>query len=192
MTRSESIKEITAALIAFQSKLANVNKDGKANYGKYATLAALQKAIDIPLQECGLAVVQMPSGANCLSTLILHTSGEWIEATYEMKPTNNTPQGIGSCITYQRRYAIAAALNIRIDDDINDDDGDGASKPQVRANDTLTTTPTAEEETILLAVKMCATTNDLNALYQRSVSSFKNQNTLIAACKERKKELSEK
>jgi hypothetical protein len=190
MTRSESIKEITAALIVFQSKLANVNKDGKANYGKYATLAALQKAIDAPLQECGLAVVQMPSGANCLSTLLLHTSGEWIEATYEMKPTNNTPQGIGSCITYQRRYALAAALNIRIDDDINDDDGDNASKPQAQANTIASTT--AEEDAILLAVKLCNTVEELKDLHSRSVSKFKNQNTLIAACSARKLELKNK
>lgn len=183
MTRSETIKEITSALIAFQGKVSNVGKDAKANYGKYATLSAIQEAIKAPLQECGLAVVQMPDGANCLTTLIAHTSGEWIESTYEMKPTNTTPQGIGSAITYQRRYALAAALNICIDDD---DDGQKGSQGEQTQNDM---DREIAENDILLAVKLCNTKAELSALYRDKRNSFKNQNRLIEACTERKAQL---
>ena len=34
-----------------------------------------------------------------------------------MRPSKNDPQGVGSCITYQRRYAIGAILCLNIDDD---------------------------------------------------------------------------
>lgn len=183
MTHSESIKEITSALIAFQGKMDSVMKDGKAVYGKYATLAAIQDAIKQPLLDCGLGVVQMPDGANCLTTLVSHTSGEWIEATYEMRPTNNTPQGIGSCITYQRRYALAAALNICIDDD---DDGQKGSSPVQTQNDIDSE---ITENDILLAVKMCKTVDEINTVYKQNKSAFKNQNRLIEACSARKKEL---
>ncbi len=183
MTRSESIKEITSALMSFQGKINNVGKDAKANYGRYATLAAIQEAIRLPLQESGLVVVQMPDGINCLATLIAHISGEWIEATYEMKPTNATPQGVGSAITYQRRYALAAALNICIDDD---DDGQKGSQP------TQTQSEIEHEETennVLLAVKICKTIEEINTVYMQNKSVFRNQNRLIEACSIRKKEI---
>jgi len=184
MLRSESIKEITAALITFQGKMESVIKDGKANYGKYATLAAIQDAIKQPLLDCGLGIVQMPDGQNCLTTLVSHTSGEWIEATYEMKPTNNTPQGIGSCITYQRRYALAAALNICIDDD--DDGQKGSAQMQTHSD----LDREIVENDILLAVKICKTVDEINAIYKDKRSTFKNQSRLIEACAARKKELS--
>jgi len=43
-----------------------------------------------------------------------------------MKPVKNDPQGQGSAITYQRRYALGAILGLNID---ADDDGNQASKP---------------------------------------------------------------
>jgi hypothetical protein len=44
-------------------------------------------------------------------------SGEWLQSTYKMRPVKDDPQGIGSSITYQKRYAIAGALALNIDDD---------------------------------------------------------------------------
>jgi hypothetical protein len=56
--------------------------------------------------------------------MLLHTSGEWISESYEMEPTKHDPQGAGSVITYQRRYALGAILGLNIDED---DDGNKAS-----------------------------------------------------------------
>jgi hypothetical protein len=64
----------------------------------------------------------------------MHTSGQWIEATYTMKPVKDTPQDKGSCITYARRYCISSILNLQIDDIMSDDDGNKASgKVEVKA-----------------------------------------------------------
>jgi hypothetical protein len=54
----------------------------------------------------------------------MHKSGEWLGSHFTMKPVKNDPQGIGSCITYMRRYALAAILGLNIDED---DDGNQAS-----------------------------------------------------------------
>jgi hypothetical protein len=51
-------------------------------------------------------------------------SGEYIMANSIMKPVKNDPQSMGSAITYQRRYSLAALLNLNID---KDDDGNAAS-----------------------------------------------------------------
>jgi hypothetical protein len=59
----------------------------------------------------------------------MHTSGEYIWSNYEMRPVKDDPQGRGSCITYQRRYALASVLGLNIDDD---DDANEASKPVVQ------------------------------------------------------------
>src|SRR5690606_19226633 len=61
-----------------------------------------------------------------LTTMLMHVSGEWLAETYEMQPTKHDPQGAGSVITYQRRYALGAILGLNID---VDDDANKASEP---------------------------------------------------------------
>jgi hypothetical protein len=56
----------------------------------------------------------------------MHVSGEWMSESYEMQPTKHDPQGAGSVITYQRRYALGAILGLNIDED---DDANKASQP---------------------------------------------------------------
>lgn len=128
MRTSETIEKLSAALVQFQSKLITVKKDGKnPHFGnKYASLSAIIEAIQEPLSECGLAVIQLPAGQNQLETILLHDSGQFISETYEMRPAKADPQGQGSAITYQRRYALGAILCLNIDED---DDGNNASKP---------------------------------------------------------------
>jgi len=124
--KSESIKVISMALVLFHTKLRNVGKDGKNPFFKsdYATLSNILKGIREPLLEAELSFVQFPVGENGLTTVLMHSSGEWIEGTYFMKPMSAKPHDAGSVITYQRRYALGAILGINID---NDDDGNIAS-----------------------------------------------------------------
>jgi len=128
MKTSETIKEIAAALVEFQSKLTTVKKDGKnPHFGnKYASLSNIIEAIQAPLTECGISVIQLPVAESQLETILLHKSGEFISEIYTMRPVRNDPQGIGSAITYQRRYALGAILCLNIDED---DDGQAASQP---------------------------------------------------------------
>lgn len=119
---------ISKALTSFHLRINKISKDSKNPFfkSKYASLSTILDAIQHPLSECGLSICQFPTGQNGLTSLLMHESGEWISAEYEMKPVKDDPQGRGSCITYQRRYALAAILSLNIDED---DDGNRASQP---------------------------------------------------------------
>lgn len=93
---------------------------------RYASLSQIIESIQKPLNESGLAIIQLPTGDHELETTLIHTSGEFITETYKMIPQRNDPQGLGSAITYQRRYALGAILCLNIDDD---DDAEKASLP---------------------------------------------------------------
>lgn len=137
INKSESIKNIGKALLDFHENMGKVYKSETNPFfkSKYADLATILTAIKEPLHKAGLAVSQFPSGLNRLTTLLVHAeSGEYLESTYEMTPAKNDPQGQGSAITYQRRYALGAVLNLNIDED---DDGNQASTP-VKAKATAT------------------------------------------------------
>jgi len=124
MNKSESITNIAKALIAFDAEVSKIAK-GEVNpffKNKYAALPDILSAIKEPLIKAGLTVKQFPEGDHQLTTMIIHAeSGEFLESTYTMKPAKDDPQGEGSRITYQRRYALGAALGLNIDED---DDAD--------------------------------------------------------------------
>lgn len=127
MEKSESIVNLSKALITFHVKVDKVSKDSTNPFfkSKYASLSNILDAIHLPLIESGLAFSQLPTGDNGLTTILMHgDSGEFIQSTYEMKPVKDDPQGRGSVITYQRRYALASVLGLNIDDD---DDANAAS-----------------------------------------------------------------
>lgn len=124
--KSDSVKEITKALIEFKKKVPAIKKDGDNPFfkSKYATLDLIIETINKPLAESKLSFVQMPSG-NGLITVLMHESGEFIESIANLTPKDNTPQGQGSAITYMRRYALSAMLGLATEED---DDGNAASQ----------------------------------------------------------------
>lgn len=127
MEKSQSIKSIAKALITFHVKVDKIGKDASNPFfkSKYASLSNILDAINDPLNESGLSFTQFPTGDNGLTTVLMHAdSGEFIQADYTMKPVKDDPQGKGSVITYQRRYALAAILGLNIDED---DDGNTAT-----------------------------------------------------------------
>ena len=127
MKKSESIKNICKALITFKVKVGAITKDSKNPFFKssYASLGTIIEAIEEPLAESGLAVMQFPTGDHCLTTIVMHESGEWIQSIYRIRPIKDDAQGIGSCLTYQKRYALVSALCLNILE--KDDDGNQAS-----------------------------------------------------------------
>lgn len=128
MNKSESIKELATALCKFQGAVEKIKKTTTNPFfkTKYANLADILDVIREPLSDNGLSFVQFPKGQHELETMLMHTSGEWMSETYQMTPIKNDPQGLGSVITYQRRYALGAILGLNIDED---DDGIKASSP---------------------------------------------------------------
>lgn len=126
MQQSNTIAELAKALVLFHVKVDTIKKDAKNPFFKstYASLPNILEGINEPLIESGLSVAQFPTGENGLTSILLHESGEWISAEYQMRPVKDDPQGRGSCITYQRRYALASILGLNIDED---DDGNTAT-----------------------------------------------------------------
>ena len=128
MKSSESIKNIALALAAFQGEVKDPSKDGKANYGKYVQLNGLLETIRPALSKHGLSFLQFPGGDGqviTITTLLMHTSGEWIESDpFCLKAQRVDPQGAGSAVTYGRRYSLSSVLGVAWDED---DDGNKAS-----------------------------------------------------------------
>ena len=138
MKKSENIEEIAKSLIEFRKNLKQPQKDANNPFFKssYTTLDKVIEAIDETAPNHGLSFTQWAvsneQGNVGVETLLLHSSGQYIhyDAIY-MKPEKNTPQAIGSAITYSRRYTISAIFGITSDED---DDGNQAtgnkSKPK--------------------------------------------------------------
>jgi hypothetical protein len=126
-TQSENIGELAAALAKAQAEVGTVTKDSANPFYKnsYASLAAVWEATRPVLSKHQLSVVQMPSSDErgyYVETQLMHSSGQWIRSRTYMKPAKEDPQGIGSLISYARRYALQAVTMICPDDD----DGEAA------------------------------------------------------------------
>jgi hypothetical protein len=124
---SASIAKLATALAAAQGEMANATKDSTNPHfkSKYADLASVREACR-PLSKHGIAILQPTSAEGTsvtVTTMLVHTSGEWIAEDLTMTAGQNTPQAIGSAITYGRRYGLAAMVGIAPEDD----DGQAAS-----------------------------------------------------------------
>lgn len=133
MDKSDTITELAKALAKAQGQISPALKDSENPHfrSKYADLSSVWAACRKPLTDNGLSVVQMPvdaptPGSVALTTLLLHTSGEYISSTVSAPLTKQDAQGIGSALTYLRRYALSAIIGVVADDD---DDGNAASRP---------------------------------------------------------------
>lgn len=122
---------LNSAMVAALSELTNITKD-KVNphfKSKFTSLDAILDATRPVLARHGLALSQEPvfeSGMAGVVTRIIHVGGESRESKLLLPLRDQTAQGVGSCLTYSRRYSAAAVLGIASDED---DDGNVASSP---------------------------------------------------------------
>lgn len=129
MKTSESIKQLSAALLKAQRSIKFAAKDAKNPHFKstYADLPAVIDAIKPALNDAGIVFLQTfsPSetGFIAVTTRLMHETGEWIEDTATVPLPKSDPQGYGSAATYARRYSLAAITGLYQDDD----DGNAAS-----------------------------------------------------------------
>lgn len=134
MIKSETIGELAKALAIVQSKLRPAVKDASNPFFKsrYADLNSVWDSCRQLLTENGLSVVQtnqITLEGVIVETILLHASGEYIGGELFLPLAKQDPQGVGSAITYGRRYGLAAIVGIVSDED---DDGNAASKAQVQ------------------------------------------------------------
>lgn len=131
MEKSESIKNVSKALLLFQTKMEAISKDSTNPFykSKYCSLSNILENIQLPLAEAGLCFSQLPD-EHSLTTILIHSeSGEYLQASYVMPVAKqNDPQAVGSSITYARRYALGAILGLNIEED--DDANKGSDKPK--------------------------------------------------------------
>ena len=136
MNQSESIANLGAALVAAQAEVEHAHKNAQNTHlkNRYADLNAVRDAIVPVFAKHGLAVVQMPGyddGLVTVETQLIHSSGEWLRGMAAAPAQKQDPQGVGSALTYLRRYSLAALACIGQEDD----DGQAASQPKGRAHD---------------------------------------------------------
>lgn len=122
---------LAVALVKAQALIQGAVKDSSNPHfnSKYADLASVWDAIREPLTKNGLAIIQLPrrtQGGVAVETILLHASGQRISGTLEMPCDKATAQGVGSAITYARRFALAAMCGVAPVSD--DDDGEAASR----------------------------------------------------------------
>ncbi len=130
MKSSESLKELATAMNKAQSEMSGAKKKAKNPFFKsnYANLEEVIHCIKEPFADNGLSFMQFPvaeDGFAGVETIIMHNSGEWISNELMLKVSKNDPQGMGSAITYARRYGLQAAVGVPSEDD----DGNAATRP---------------------------------------------------------------
>ena len=134
MTRSESLDQLATALAKAQGQLEGAKKGSENPHfrSKYADLASVVDALRGPLSENGLAYLQLPYDCDGdrvgMTTLLLHTSGQWIASTFSLPVPKADVQGYGSALTYLRRYGLQSLVGLEAEDD----DGNAAVESQVR------------------------------------------------------------
>lgn len=127
---SEQINEISKALSLAQGEIKAAQKDGANPHfkSKFSTLHSHWEACRSILSKNGLAVTQLADvledGRDVLVTMLMHSSGQWLRSCMVLKPVKADPQGMGSCLSYARRYMLSAIVGTTSDDD--DDDAEAA------------------------------------------------------------------
>jgi ERF superfamily len=149
MKESATITQLAKALSKAQGSMGTAIKDSLNPHfrSRYADLASVWEACRQPLTSNGLSVIQPVSCDGVSVTVVTrlqHESGEFIEESMTLQAQQNTPQSIGSCVTYCRRYSLSSLVGIAPDDD----DGNAASEvtrsnhsEAIASNDTYTVDP---------------------------------------------------
>lgn len=151
--QSENITELAKALLNVQRTVRPVTKDAENPFTKswYASLNSVMDACRDALIENGIWLcqypvpVEQPNSLGLVTKLTHAESGQWQSSIAVVPLPKADPQGMGSAITYCRRYALTAMLGMVTEDD----DGEGArtgrktpSRPKLPVN-----APEARKET---------------------------------------------
>jgi len=134
---SETIGTIAAALAKAQAEITNPEKSLTATIrspfpreeDRTFRYAPLSSGLDIVRKSLGkheIATVQTTAidneaGLIRLTTLLAHSSGEWISSDWPVCPVSETavPPRMGSALTYARRYALFTLVGIAGEDDLD-------------------------------------------------------------------------
>ena len=133
---SESVAAIATALAKAQTELSNPEKamvgtvyNNRTDAPQSFRYASLSSGLDIVRKVLGgqqIAIAQTTdidraSGTVNLTTVLLHTSGEWISSDWPVCKLSETsaPRRMGAALTYARRYALFTMVGIAGEDDLD-------------------------------------------------------------------------
>jgi ERF superfamily len=134
---SSSIANLATALAKAQIALVNPEKSlvatirrggasGAEQTFRYAPLSSGLEIVRKTLGEHEIATVQttaIDQGAGIvnLTTVLAHSSGEWISSDWPVCPISETaaPHRMGAALTYARRYALFTLVGIAGEDDLD-------------------------------------------------------------------------
>ena len=156
---SETIGTIAAALAKAQAELTNPEKSlvatirtdgpggGVERSFRYAPLSSGLEIVRKTLSQHEIATVQttavdQSAGIVNLTTVLAHSSGEWIASDWPVCAISETatPHRMGAALTYARRYALFTLVGIAGEDDIDAPDliapttPSGTAKPTTQKN----------------------------------------------------------
>jgi len=122
------MENIAKALAAAQTEMGKALKqsDNPHFRSKYADLGNVIEACLPALNKNGIAVFQTLSEnefGRSMVTRLIHESGEYLEVPVPLIVGKQDMQGLGSAITYARRYGLMSAAGIAPEDD----DGNAAA-----------------------------------------------------------------
>lgn len=139
---SDAIK----ALVKAQKEMGAVIKNTTNPHlkRKYADLGAVLDACQAALHSNGFAIVQ-PCGKDefgaFVDTVLAHESGEKLSSRVYLVIGKQDMQGVGSAITYARRYGLLGMTGLAPEDD----DGEATKAPKNPPRQEVVDTPTAVE-----------------------------------------------
>jgi hypothetical protein len=134
---SPSIAALATALAKAQIELTNPEKSligtiepqrgqGGARQFRYAPLSSGLEIVRKTLGQHEIATVQttavdQAAGIVNLTTVLAHSSGEWIASDWPVCPVAETarPHRMGAALTYARRYALFTLVGIAGEDDLD-------------------------------------------------------------------------
>lgn len=122
MNKSESIVELAKAMAKAQGEIENASKNAKNPHfrSKYADLAEVLNTVRPVMSANGISISQFPAfeqGIASVETIVMHSSGEWMSGVSSAPVSKQDAQGVGSALTYLRRYSLAAIAGIAQEDD---------------------------------------------------------------------------
>lgn len=129
---SAQVDQLFAAVCKAQAVIQNPQRNAENPFfqSSYADLTSIWEVVRGPLTENGLSVMQFPGREGnevLLTTVLAHESGQYIISRMAMTPEKDNPHGQASCITYMRRFALAAATGCAPAGE--DDDANSAVQP---------------------------------------------------------------
>ena len=123
--KSDRIDKLAAALAKVQGELEGAKSDSTNPFfnSSYADLHTVIKSSFPYLSKHGLSVSQgneVIAGAVCVTTTLMHESGQWLRSKIKLPMDKVNAQGVGAACTYGRRYGLSAIVGIaQYDDDAN-------------------------------------------------------------------------